>query len=295
MTAKAKPILILGSTGCVGRALAAVWPCDVPVIWQRRPRNISDHNSRHQLDGSQAVAWDILHDPLPSDLPPLGGIVVLTGVVGADPTGQNAALARVACDLGQQHRCRVLVASSQAVYGAAPTLWDATLGGAPLREDQASAPPDSYGAAKLVMEAVVRDHPHADACCLRIANVAGCDGLLKSAAAAAGPRPLDRCADGQSPQRNYIGPGCLADVLVQLMGYQSPLPLLINVAQPGVIAMQDLLQAAAVPFVWQTAPATALPCMVLDLERLADLVPLPAATPDGLIAQARAAGWRAAL
>lgn len=278
MTCNLQPLLILGSTGCVGRSLAAVWPAEVPVLWQHRPGT--------DAPPAPTIAWDILNTAPPA-LPDLGGIVLLAGVTDRDPWNHNAALARSACDLAAARGLRVLIASSQAVYGAA-----AGLGRGDLTEDQARATPGSYGAAKLAMEAAVADHPHADACCLRIANVIGCDMLLKTAAT--GSVALDRFADGTSPQRQYVGPVTLARVLWRLMAHDGALPPVMNIAQPGVIAMHELVDAAAVPFAWQAAPARALPRMTLDLTRQAGLVPLPPATPAGLIAEARAGGWRPA-
>lgn len=272
MAVSERPVLVLGASGCVGRTLAAVWPADVPALWQ--------HRTAGQGAGTRIIAWDILAAPAP-DLPPLAGIVMLAGVTGADPAGHNAALAQAACDLGAAQGCRVLLASSQAVYAGADMA-------RPLDETRAAAT-GGYGAAKLAMEATVAAHPHVDACCLRIANVIGCDMLLRTVAA--GPVTLDRFADGTGPQRQYVGPATLALVIRALLVHDGLLPAVVNVAQPGVIAMADLLGAAGGDFTWQDAPATALPRMTLDLARLMALVPLPTATAASLIAEARAAGW----
>jgi len=277
MTDSQKPILILGATGCVGRALRRVWSGDAraapAVLWQRRDA------AQHPGD----VVWDILNGAAP-DLPPLAGIVSLAGVTRGDALSDNTALARAACDLAQHQGCRLLVASSQAVYAASPAL-----GRRDLTEDDANGDPQGYGGAKLAMEAAVAAHPHDDTCCLRIANVAGCDMLLK--VAASGDVWLDRFADGTGPLRHYIGPVTLARVLRTLLARDGPLPRAVNLAQPGPVAMADLLGAAGVPFAWQDAPSTALPRMTLDLTRLAALCRLPAATPAGLIAEGRAGGW----
>ena len=57
--------------------------------------------------------------------------------------------------------------------------------------------------------------------------------------------------------------------------------------------MQEILQAAGQTWTDRPAPADALPEMHLDTGRLTRLVPVPTATPLGLLAQARAAGWAA--
>ncbi len=67
----------------------------------------------------------------------------------------------------------------------------------------------------------------------------------------------------------------------------------MNLAQPGPVAMGDLMTAAAVPGGPVRPDPAALPLVHL-LTGLADALigPLPAATPEGLIAEARAAGWQ---
>jgi hypothetical protein len=131
---------------------------------------------------------------------------------------------------------------------------------------------------------------------LRIGNLAGADMLAGSAAG--GAVTLDRFASGSGPVRSYVGPATLARVLAALAaraGAGLPavlppvLPPVLNVAEPGGIAMADLLRAAGIGFGWRPAPAGAIERVVLDVARLAALVPLPPADPARLVAE-----WRQA-
>ena len=173
----------------------------------------------------------------------------------------------------------MLVASSQAVYGAPP--------GGVAGEDTPLAPLSDNGRTKRAVEEAVAGR----ATCLRIGNVVGCDMLLMNAAR--GPVTLDRLADGTSPARSYIGAGDLWAVITALLAHPAP-PGTLNVARPGTVAMADLLRAAGLDWSWQEAGPAALPRLELDVHRLTEIVPLPAATPAALIAAARAGGWRPA-
>lgn len=263
--------LILGATGRIGRALARVWPAGQAAVWQHRPGRIAP--------ARPAVSWDILRAPAP-DLPAsLTGIVLLAGPVSGDFSATTP-LARVAADLAERLGLRLLVASSQAVYGAPA---------GPVDETAALSPVTAYAQAKAEMERAVAGR----ATCLRIGNVAGCDGLL-GAAARQSPLGLTCLADGTTPQRSYIGPATLARVLCDLLAHQGPLPDVLNLAQPGVVAMGDLLDAAGVAHVPKPQTPADVPRLELDVSALAALVDLPAATAAGLVAEARAAGWSAA-
>lgn len=243
----------MGSTGRVGRALAHVAG---PAVLQ----------GRHDAP----LIWDILNAPPP----PLAGVTGVVSLTRGPDTDTEIALAHAACDLGEAQGVPVLIASSQAVYGP---------GQGALAEDAPCAPTSDYGRAKLAMERAVAGR----ATCLRIGNVVGCDMLLMNAAR--GPVTLDRLPDGRSPRRAYIGAACLWQVLTGLLA-QDDLPKVINVAQPGLIEMADLLRAAGLTWAWRDG-AGALAELALDTRLLQARVPLPVATPEGLIAQARAAGW----
>ena len=248
--------LILGASGRLGRALARAWPADAPAAL------------RQTRDGAGGtLAWDILNAPAPP-LPPVGGIVVLSGVTHGTPEALalNTPLARAGAELAARLGVPALIASSQAVYGPQPGL---------LREDRALAPASDYGRAKAAMEAAVTG-PHVTH--LRIGNVAGCDAL--AAAVARGGVVLDRFADGRGPRRAYCTPADLARVLVALVAAPAlnvARPPVLNVARPGVVAMADVLAAAGVDFDWIPAPAGALAEMALDVTLLQGICPLPPA------------------
>lgn len=246
--------LILGSMGQVGRALARV--ASGPALWHGRT--------------GAGLNWDLTRDTAP-DLPLISGVVSLAR--GPDPATEIA-LAEAACRIGEAHGVPVLIASTQAVYGP---------GQGALTEDHPCAPTSDYGRTKLAMEQAVKTR----ATCLRIGNVVGCDMLLMNAAK--GPVTLDQLPDGTSPRRAYIGAPVLWDVLVGLLA-QDDLPDVINLAQPGLIEMADLLRAADLRWDWRDG-AGALAELALDVTLLQGFVPVPAATPEDLIAQARAAGW----
>lgn len=86
-----------------------------------------------------------------------------------------------------------------------------------------------------------------------------------------------------------IGPQTLADALLTLL--EADLPPVLNLAQPGLVDMADLLRAAQADWGWQAAPDTALPALELDLKALLARIPLWAADPATLVAEARATGW----
>lgn len=252
--------LILGASGRLGRALHRVWPRDAatPV---RQTRDGAGHT----------LAWDILRAG-PPDLPQIGGIVVLAGVIAGTPAdlAANTPLAQAGADLGAALGVPVLIASTQAVYGRQQGL---------LREDAPVLPVNDYGRAKLAMEAAVAA-PHVT--CLRIGNVAGCDAL--AAGMARGSVTLDRFGDGQGPRRAMIGPADLAQVLLALLAADARPPVL-NVARPGLVAMANVLAAADHPFVWQPAPATALAELAMDVTLLQGICPLPPADATAMVAQ----------
>lgn len=284
--------LILGSGGRVGtllRGLAAqgLWPGAEP-LW-------------HTRDGREGTwAWDVARTGALPDLdalPKVAGIVVLAGQtrVAPGPFGWEddaiaLGLANEGPALAAQALARdrgigpVLLCSSAAVYG---------IEAGAHREEDAPRPASAYGRAKQIMEheagterMLHRGGP--PTCALRIGNVAGADALF--GAMASGPVTLDRLADGTSPRRAYVGPLTLARALAALLAAPA-LPPVLNLAQPGLLAMSDLLDAAGVPFAWRDNPA-ALPALEMDLSRLTALAPLPPATPESLVAEARLAGWR---
>ncbi|MBL8561125.1 MAG: NAD-dependent epimerase/dehydratase family protein [Gemmobacter sp.] len=267
--------LILGASGEIGRSLARVWamaaPGAGPGLWQHRPGTATPPDV-------PTLSWNILAEAPPALPAGLSGIVVLAGVTAGDTAALalNTRLAETALALARAHGiARVLLASSQAVYGAHP---------GPAQENSPCAPLSAYGAAKLAMEQAMAGAPEVTA--LRIGNYAGSGALFR--AARQGPVSLDQFPDGRSPVRSYIGPVSLARVLAALLAHPGPLPPVLNVALPGGVEMAALLEAAALPFTLRPAPATALPEAVMDVTRLEGVLPLPPATAAGLIAEAQA-------
>lgn len=280
------PPLILGASGRVGRGLqrlaqAGQWPGPVP-LWQARPGV--------GVESGDWIDWDILATA-PPDLGRFRGIIGLAGAVSGDMT-VNTALALAAIDLAGTTGCGpVLLTSSAAVYGPSDCA---------VTEQADCRPTTDYGRAKLAMEQAVaarlRDLGKAApvVCILRIGNVAGADALLL--AAGRGPVTLDRFADGNGPERSYIGMLSLARIMVQLIDLShdgTALPPILNIAGPCPVQMAALLRAAQLHWVWTPAPPDALPRMVLLTDLLNSmLAPDPtAAEPAEIIRQSRLAGW----
>ena len=213
--------------------------------------------SRTPRDGF--LTWDILQEPAPAV--DCTGVIMMAG--GVADTDVYVPLATAACDLGAQLDVPVLIASSQAA------------------ELQGSV----YGTAKRNMERAVADR--ARTTCLRIGNVAGSDALFR--AMAAGPVQLDEVSKGQGPRRAMIGPVTLARVLLRLL--ETDLSPILNVAQPDLIDMADLLRAAGVDWSWKEAPDGVLAALDLDVSALTRLVDVPRADATTLVAEARATGW----
>ena len=269
--------LILGASGEIGRSLARVWAMTVPEagpgLWQHRPGATAPVSV-------PTLGWDILAEAPPALPAGLSGIVVLAGVTSGDAAALalNTRLAEAALALARAHGiARVLLASSQAVYGAHP---------GPVQENSLCAPLSAYGAAKLAMEQALAHAPEVTA--LRIGNYAGSGALFR--AARQGPVSLDQFPDGRSPLRSYIGPVSLARVLAALLSAPGALPPVLNVALPGGVEMAALLHAAALPFTLRPAPETACAEMVLDVTQLCALRNQPPATASALILEARAGG-----
>lgn len=257
--------LILGATGNVGQALQRV-PDDCwngTPVWQ----------SRSPI--SHYYHWDILDAGAPDVA--CNGIVMLAGAADSD-AAVHIGLAQKAAKLGERLGVRVLIASTQAVYGPqAGRLSEAT----PCK------PVGAYGTAKLAMEQAVAGQGHVT--CMRIGNIMGTDMLGR--AAMRGDVVLDQLPSGHAPERAMIGPVTFARVLTGLLDTEKSLPQALNVAQPGMVAMDDILTAAGVPWGWRTAPETVLPCLDLDVSMLGAMVPLAPADPAVLVAEARSTGW----
>lgn len=281
-----RPVLVTGATGRIGEMLrqrltrGAVAGADIRLQTRHATDRAAGHGSWVTWslgDGGTAAALDGVHTVLH-----LAGITPTAGTDHdeADFTRINADMTLDLLDrAARQGVRRVLVASSAAVYGAPP-------GDAPLRETDPLAPANPYGRSKAAMERAVGDwadrHGEVETCCLRIANVAGADQLVAAAlkATADDPMMLDRFeGSGHAPLRSYVGPDDLAGMLLALALHPGPLPRCLNVAAPGAVRLDDLLDAlgagrgAPVPWQPRPAPAHAIERVVLDTARLADLVP----------------------
>lgn len=230
-------------------------------VWQYRTA---------QNSADQTLTWDILRMPPPAIQP--SGVICLAGGSQSD---ENVALAQAAIKIAQG--APVLLASTQSVYGALPGVVD---------EDATPAPANDYGRDKLAMEQAVAGH--ANVTCLRIGNAIGADALLT--AMTKGPVTLDQFPDGQGPRRMMIGPRSLGQACVDLLALGPISAPVLNLAQPGVVAMADMLRAAGADWQWQPAPATALPVLEMDLSAVQALIDLPAADPTALLAEVAQAG-----
>jgi nucleoside-diphosphate-sugar epimerase len=275
-------ILVLGATGRLGGMLRRHW--SVPGIapgleplWQAR-------QGRVPQTADDWVVFDPRTDPLAlaQACAAVDVVLDLSGPVPGPGRAVDSFAATVPLARAVAHGARgrpLLWASSSAVYGPRPFC----------AEDDPPAPRNDYGRAKAAGESVLAGEP--GVCILRIGNVAGADALL-SAARPGIPVMLDRFADGTTPVRSYMGPQTLAQSLFQLArrAVQKSLPEVLNLAAPGPgVAMADLLDAAALRWRPCAAPDTALPRLVLDTARLAQVVDLPPETgqPDHIVAE-----WR---
>lgn len=276
-------VLVLGATGRIGGILRAYVGDAGGFRWQSRGRAPSDAKQ------GDWVICDPLHDPagLARAAEGCGAILCLSGVTharlvqdgGAD-LAQNSDLALAAIRAGAAARARVLLTSSAAVYGAQSGS---------LAEDAPLRPANAYGAAKVEMEergAALGAELGVAVTSLRIGNIAGLDAIL------GGWRPgfrLDRFADGRSPRRSYIGLATLARTLHELPLMEG-LPGALNIAEPGVVEMGALLDAAGLAWEAQEAPETAIPEVELDVAALQTLCPW---LPDRGEPARMVAEWRA--
>lgn len=265
--------VVLGATGRIGQLMQLAPPKGLHLRLQaRQPQD------GHVRAGGDWHILDPLADPQAlarlakgaEALLCLAGPVPGRGLAGTADLDDHIRLGEAAVRAGAAAGCRVLLASSAAVYGAQGGLLD---------EAAALQPANAYGAAKAEMErrcAALGADLGVPVCALRIGNIAGFDAIL------GGWREgfvLDRFADGSSPRRSYIGVQALAQVLGALLA-QPVLPPALNLAQPGAVEMAALLQAAGKPFGTRPAPAAAIAQVALDTNRLQALLPFALAPAE---------------
>lgn len=266
--------LVLGATGRIGRLLQHSWdqPALGPaVLWQGRV-----------LGGMQRAAHRVVLDPLrdPAGLAQAAvGRQILClagGIPGRGNLDDNWPLAEAALRAASPGG-RVVLCSSAAVYGNQSGLLDEAT---PLH------PANDYGRAKLEMEqrsAALAADIGIHLCVLRIGNIAGLDAILGGWAPGF---QLDQFGDGSTPARSYIGAATLAQALAALLAL-AQLPAVVNLAQPGLVQMGALLEAAGLDWVARPAPNSAIARVALDTTLLQDLLQLPEADAADMVRQ-----WR---
>lgn len=266
-------LLIFGATGKVATLLRRHWELNPPenmeLFWSgRRPARGVSH------------VW-APGGPVES-LPQCNAVLALWGTVSgsAEELANNMSLAheahRVAIALGAD---RVMHASSIAVYAPQDDA---------ISEDTIANPRNDYGASKHAMEQAVADLLP-KAICLRIGNVVGADSLFASLTKTTRPR-LDRFPDDRGPVRSYLRTETLAaSVRAIATSDIKTLPSVVNVAEANPIDMADILRAAGRDFDWNPAPDGAIPCMQMDVTRLAGVL---GHSPEPVDADALVSDWQ---
>lgn len=268
-TDSANACLFMGATGRVGRlvtrAFDLIEPQPFPLIHQSR--------QLHDAGSDNVLHWSPLDGPEPlieltRATGPFKAIMVFVGATPGQSQDMmlNVSLTQaVLVAAAEAGIMRLLVASSSAVYGAG--LQRA------YKETDDLAPLNAYGEAKAMMEAACDPWRERglEICSLRIGNVAGADALLKQLGRTE-RIDIDQFSDGQGPERSYLGPRTLAQVLVSLTTHRYRLPSVLNVAAPKPVYMSDLATAAGLN--WQYAPsrsAEVTQSITIDCDRLTKL------------------------
>ena len=267
--------LVLGATGRIGRVLQHSWDQAAfgpAVLWQGRVwRGVQQPSHR--------VVLEPLRDPAGLAQAATGRQILCLagGIPGRGNLDDNWPLAEAALRAAPPGG-RVFLCSTAAVYGNQPGL---------LVEAAQLRPANDYGAAKLEMEqrgAALAAEIGVQLCVLRIGNIAGLDAILGGWAPGF---QLDQFGDGSTPARSYIGAATLAQVLAALLALPQ-LPAVVNLAQPGLVQMGALLDAAGLEWIARPAPHSAIARVVLDTGLLQDLLHLPRADVAEMVQQ-----WRA--
>lgn len=263
------PLIVTGADGRIGRLLRRLWADKPPQglwpVWLSR------------------AEWNIETED-PPDLPSGGVLLDLAGVTKGD-FERNPLLASKVADLAHAYGHRLLYVSSASVYPG---------GREAMTEDQAPAPLSAYGRSKVAAEVTVRAIA-TQSTILRVGNIAGADALLGGNAGGNLVR-LDQSASGsRGPVRSYIGPHVLAEVLAGLCTKAligPDLAPILNLAQPGPVAMADLLDAAGFDWSFRERREDVIDKVALSLDRLMAILPVPAASALGLVEDLeRLGGW----
>lgn len=266
--------LVLGASGRLGRMVLRAWRSKGAQGRKIAAQYRSDTENATQTD----LTWDIEDglDPVKRWIEsngPISTFVILSGVTPSTGSkmDDNISIANSYLEAASTLKVpRVLLASSSAVYG--------TGNGEAFSEDDVCKPLSAYGISKMTMElsAQIFRNSGVEVCCLRIGNVAGADALLLNAPKAHFDSPLtiDYFSNGHGPQRSYIGPCSLAYVLGQLIDLQNKVPFVLNIAATEPVYMEELAEAAALPWVSRAPQPNAQQRIVLNCERLASLVQL---------------------
>lgn len=236
-------VLLLGANGKLGQMVRYFWPkgSDLVTVARRAPAD---------------VVWSIGQSM--QDFPSADVVLALWGQTKVEEHNlqENADLAAVAQDIGQQVGARMVVhASTAAVYRPTKT---------PSKEGDPIDPQNLYGQSKAMMEDVLATPQGPKPIIFRIGNVIGADGLF-NAIQTGNTLTLDAFEDGKGPQRSYLTPDFLTHVLwcvSQMM--PEDLPTILNLSQRPDLWMKDILHALDHPYTMQPAPKGANQFACLD-------------------------------
>ncbi len=269
------PLIVTGAAGRLGRLLRVFEDIEdfatFSTTWTARTASPG------------VTSWDMLGKKSPN-LPKGGILLHLAGVLpGRGASGylsDNAEMARtiVATDRLAPF-AHVVFLSTVAVY--------APQDGA-IAEISLPDPQTGYGQAKLIAERALSEGLGKRLTILRLANLAGADALLGANALGA-KVVLDPVAGHNSgPERSYIGPLTFAKTMAALLAVcakQEPLPPVINLAQPGSVAMADLLRVSGRDWCFGPIRDGVVPKVAVDVQRLARICPLVAANAETIVAE----------
>lgn len=221
--------------------------------------------------------WDIISERS-FDFPSCDAVLDLSGITKGEGMEQNPILAANVARQSLRIKAKHFFFSTAGVYPG---------GTHDFSEEDAPLPSGLYGASKLASETALRQIVP-DAVVLRVGNVAGADALL--AGNRKGSAVLDQTDDGRGPIRSYIGPKTLVETLfrlVQRLGVGRPVPNILNLSQPGELAMAQLLTAAR--FDWRFHPDrfAPIPRAVMSTDRIETIFPMKTVSAQRIVDEVR--------